>query len=214
MSTTASLLGRNSLAWTAIIRHDFLREVGEGRNDGTGFARWLEQDYLFVSGLIGFVGRLISRCDSDRELLRAMAGAVDVLCGELELFEEQAHQHGANVHSAPLSPVCFNYLTYLNHLASEQPFPVALMAYWALEQAYFDGWCYVRDCGSAGKELAGFIVNWTCPEFGAYVELLRSKADGLLKPEHADRAGEALLQVIRYEHQFWDLGLRQDSWSV
>ena len=61
MSTTASLLGRNSLAWTAIVRHDFLREVGEGRNDGTGFARWLEKDYLFVSGLIGFVGRLVSR---------------------------------------------------------------------------------------------------------------------------------------------------------
>ena len=212
MSMTGSLLDRHSIAWTAIINHDFLRNVGEGRMDEEGFIRWLEQDYHFVSGLISFVGQLISRLEGERELLRALSGAVDTLCGELELFEHQAQAFGAHVHSAPISPVCFNYLNYLNCLVREQPAAVSLLAYWALEQAYFDGWCYVRDCGKAPASLSGFLTNWTCPEFGGYVQQLRHGTDRLLRPEHELPALETLEQVIRFEHGFWDLGLSEDRW--
>ncbi|MCB1218951.1 hypothetical protein KDL44_16350, partial [bacterium] len=67
-------------------------------------------------------------------------------------------------------------------------------------------------CGKAPASLSGFLTNWTCPEFGGYVQQLRHGTDRLLRPEHELPALETLEQVIRFEHGFWDLGLSEDRW--
>ena len=214
MSITRKVQQQHSAAWRSIVEHRFLNDIGGGAGIERGFARWLEQDYHFVAGLIPFVGELIGRLDGRSALTAEIAGAIPVLQSELALFEKEAGAFGADVLRSTASPVCFNYLNYLHRLSSKEHPAVALLAYWTLEQAYFDGWSHVRECGSSDPRLADFIANWTCPEFGAYVDYLRQSVDDLMPESQFEMASSTFLQTVRFEFLFWNLGLQDDNWPL
>lgn len=214
MSICSSFQQKHRASWDAIAKHEFLRRVGEGSTPEDGFTRWLGQDYHFVAGLVGYVGGIIQQFGAHERLSRPLAAAVDVLMGELDLFQREGSRFGVEVGTAELSPACFNYLNYLAVLQRTSSPAVNLTAYWALEQAYLDGWRYVASIGRADVRLSGFIANWTCREFSDYVDLLRENADSLLQPHELGDAEAAFVQVMRFEHQFWDLGLGDEAWPL
>lgn len=47
--------------WERMLAHRFLTDTRDGRIDPAAFARWLQQDYLFVRTGIPFVAALIAR---------------------------------------------------------------------------------------------------------------------------------------------------------
>ena len=73
---------------------------------------------------------------------------------------------------------------------------------YAVEKAYYDAWASVRDTTGVDTQYAGFIANWSSPEFAAYVDRLGALVD---REDLTAELVTAFDRVVRFELAFWDL---------
>ena len=73
---------------------------------------------------------------------------------------------------------------------------------YGVEKAYYDAWASVRDSTDPDTQYAGFIANWSSPEFSAYVDQLAALVD---REELTAPMSLAFDRVVRFELAFWDL---------
>jgi len=215
MTLTAELTQRYSGQWNAMTHHTFITQVAERSIALENFNKWLVQDYLYVKGLVGFLGSLIARAPDS--LTAPLGAAVGVLGDELTLFEQMARELGAELKGAELSPNCQHYMYFLDSVASRHGFLAGLAVYWAMEKAYLDSWRVVREESSEAAEWQAFVIQWTKPEFAQWVEFIGGEADrlaeGVSEAERELIAG-LFLRVIQYECLFWDIAVTDSRWPV
>lgn len=197
----AELPTRHPAAWAAATRHPFLDRVRTGTLPAEAFAAWLAQDYRFVSDLLPFQARLLAR--SDRPAQEVLAGGLVALVAELGWFERQAEQRGLDL-TVPRDPATAAYRDLLEEL-DRGPSEVALLALWALEQAYLEAW---RSAAPGDADYREVVAHWTTPAFAGYVAALEAAADEALVPAREVAAEAAFLNVARLERDFWAAGAR------
>lgn len=198
---TSGLLHRHPAEWRAATSHPFLEAVGEGTFPVGAFEAWLVQDYLFVSDLLVFQARLLARTPRPAQAL--VAGGLGALEAELGWFEEKAGERGLDLET-PRHPTTAAYGDLMKSLDHE-PYPVAVTALWAIEQAYLDAW---RGAAPGHPDYREFVEHWTTDEFADYVSGLREAAAAAL--EVADesewkQSEAAFLDVARLEKDFWEM---------
>lgn len=197
--TTRTLLTEQETAWKRILDHSFVAQTSSGSLPSATFDRWLTEDHFFVLSFRAFLEALtaVAPDDQAREVL---AGGLAALVPELELFESEAAHRGLDLTSEP-SLLNLGYSSYL--LASvREGWPVGITVLYTVEKAYYDAWASVRDTTGPDTQYAGFIANWSSPEFAGYVDQLGALVD---REELTGPMVRAFDRVVRFELAFWDL---------
>lgn len=198
-TTSHALLTAQSTLWRQILVHPFVTETSAGTLPAATFDRWLVEDHYFVRAFRDYLSELSAIAPSD-EARAVLAGGLAALEPELALFETEAAARGLDLDVEP-SPINLGYSSYL--LASVRDgWPVGITVLYGVEKAYYDAWASVRDTTPAGTAYAGFIANWSSPDFAAYVEDLAGLVDQLELTREMD---VAFGRVARFEVAFWDL---------
>jgi thiaminase len=196
---TEELLERHPGAWREAIRHPFLDAVRDGSLPAAAFETWLVQDYLFVADLLAFQARLLAR--APRPAQAVLAGGLVAVEAELGWFEGHAKERGLDL-GAPRHPTTEAYRRFMDGL-EEEPYPVGIVALWALERAYLEAWTGAAPGQPRYRE---FVEHWTTAEFAAYVTALEEVADAaLVSGDEEERAGTAFLEAVRLERDFWEM---------
>ncbi len=201
--------------WTAMREHPFLAQTASGTIAHEAFARWLQQDYLFVGEAIPFLAVLVAKAPP--LLRRPLSEALVGLHRELELFERLARAQQVSLAGIAMSPTCHAYVQFLLATAYGRSFPEAFTVLYAAEKAYLDAWSWVRENQRQQSPWQDFIENWTSPSFRQYVEWLEQTLDSL-----AEEASEATRQSMRalflvtaqYEVRFWDMAWEGEKWPA
>lgn len=197
--TTHVLLTEQASAWRRILDHPFVARTSDGSLPKTTFDRWLTEDYFFVRSFRTFLEALTELAPDD-EARRILAGGSAALVPELALFESAAVERGLDLDTEP-SLLNLGYSSYLTSSVREG-WPVGITVLYAVEKAYYDAWASVRDTTGADTQYAGFIANWSSPEFSAYVDQLGALVD---REELTAATRLAFDRVVRFELAFWDL---------
>jgi formylaminopyrimidine deformylase / aminopyrimidine aminohydrolase len=195
--TVASLLLRHEPSWVRATRHPFLRAVADGSLAEPAFTTWLAQDYLFAADLLWFQARLLGR--APRPAQAVLGGGAVALVDELAWFERHAVARGVDL-TAPPRSATVAYRRLLERL-DDAEFQVALVALWALEQAYLDAWSFAAPGAPPYRDV---VEHWTVPEFAAYVDGLRAVADQLAD-DRTPGVDAAFGEVVEAEERFWDM---------
>jgi thiaminase len=197
--TTLALLTGQARAWKRILAHPFVARTSAGSLPKATFDRWLTEDHYFVLSFRSFLEAL-SEVAPDDDARKVLAGGLAALVPELELFETEAAERGLDLTAEP-SLLNLGYSSYL--LASVQEgWPVGITVLYGVEKAYYDAWASVRDSTGPDTQYAGFIANWSSPEFSAYVDQLGELVD---REELTPAMTRAFDRVVRFELAFWDL---------
>ncbi|HET6298258.1 MAG TPA: transcriptional regulator [Kribbella sp.] len=197
--TTRHLLLDQQPAWKRILDHPFVIRTSAGSLPSATFDRWLAEDHFFVLSFRAFLEAL-TRIAPDQQAREVLAGGLAALGPELELFESAAAERGLDLTAEP-SLLNVGYSSYL--LASVQEgWPVGITVLYGVEKAYYDAWASVRDSTDPDTQYAGFIANWSSPEFSAYVDQLAALVD---REELTAPMSLAFDRVVRFELAFWDL---------
>jgi thiaminase/transcriptional activator TenA len=183
--------------WQAATEPAFLAGVRDGSLDPHLFGSWLAQDYLFASALLSFQARLVAR--APRAAQPALARGVVALVDELAWFESQAVQRDVAL-ATVAAPTTLEYLALLGRLDTA-PTQVALVALWALERVYLDGWRAAQPGAGAYREI---VEHWTTPAFADYVAELERLVDDSLAEALSQRQQDVFAEVLRLEVAFWD----------
>ncbi len=186
-------------AWQRIVTHPFVARTSDGSLPRETFDRWLTEDYFFVRSFQVYLAELSAIAPND-QARAVLADGIAALVPELALFEKAAAERGLDLTAEP-SLLNVGYSAYLLSTVREG-WPVAIAVLYAVEKAYYDAWASVRDTTGPDTQYAGFIANWSSPEFAAYVEQLAALVDR----EDLTRAMQlGVDRVARFEIAFWDL---------
>nr|WP_275402585.1 hypothetical protein [Streptomyces sp. SID13031] len=185
--------------WRRILDHPFVSRTSAGSLPKATFDRWIAEDYFFVQSFHRYLEEL-SAAAPDDEARKVLAGGLAALVPELALFEQAAAVRGIDLAGEP-SLLNLGYSSYLFTSVGEG-WPVGITVLYAVEKAYYDAWASVRDTTGADTQYAGFIANWSSPEFAAYVEQLAELVD---RESLTPAMTLAFDRVLRFELAFWDL---------
>lgn len=213
MSFIAEQDSRLAPLWQRIREHRFLTETRDGTLPAEVFAIWLRQDYLFVEAAIPFIAALIPRAPTEH--WSALAGVVQALEKELQLFEERAARVGVNLRGAPPSFTCHAYIQFLMATAHTRSYAEAYTVLYAAERAYHDSWLVVRDGIDEDSPWLPFVENWAGDEFAGYVSYLGGELETLAAaagPDERARMGELYRLTLLYEIAFWDMASSAEGW--
>jgi thiaminase len=199
LETSAQLLSEQEPAWKRILTHPFVARTSDGTLPPATFDRWLAEDYFFVRSFQVYLRELITIAP-DQQARDVLAGGLAALGHELALFESAAAERGLDLTIEP-SLLNLGYSSYL--LTSVRAgWAVAITVLFGVEKAYYDAWASVRDTTGPDTPYAGFIANWSSPEFSAYVDELAALVD---REEPTRAMSVAFDRVVRFEVAFWDL---------
>ncbi len=199
--------------WEKMLAHRFLTDTRDGKIDPGAFARWLQQDFLFVRAAIPFVAGLITR--APRKHWSPLQGVISALEKELHLFEERANVAGVGLE--PITPafVTHAYQQFMLATVANRSYSESFTLLLVAERAYFDSWSVVRSGLNASSPWMPFVDRWAGEDFADYVRFLEQELDLL-----ACAAGERTLKgmrvvfdlTIRYEIAFWEMALAAEDW--
>jgi len=201
--------------WKEVREHRFLAETAAGTIPPDVFARWMQQDYLFVREAIPFLAILLAKAPGT--LRRPLGESLAALFRELELFERLAREHQVALEGIGMLPTCHAYVQFLLATAYGRSFPEAFAVLYAAEKAYLDAWTWVKEQQQAASPWQAFIEQWTNPAFREYVQWLGQTLDALAEgASETMRAAmrELFLLTARYEVRFWDMAWAGESWPL
>ena len=197
------LLERHSAAWLATTRHPFLDAAREGTLAPQAFTTMIIQDYYYGKDSLAFQVHLFLRAPRSAQAL--VVASVVSLEAELSFWEEQARRLKLSL-EAPPPPVVAAYGAFLRKL-DQEPYPVAITAFWGSQRAYLEAWTSAAPGHPAYQQ---FIKHWANPAFAKIVADLERAATTALETGEFDKEAEAaFLEAVRLEHDMWDA-----AWSA
>ena len=199
--TCQSLLTQNSAQWNAATVHPFLTQCKAGTIKPQQFNTWLVQDYLFVTEFTRMQAQVVRKAPVHH--LDTLLAGIIAIKDELNWFRDKAAERQLDLQT-PRQSTCVEYCNFMTSLES-LPYAVHIVALWAIELAYNQGW---QKPGTMPKPYAEFADRWGNPEFTDYVQLLAVQADEVLSnaPTSIRQQAEAtFLQIATLEQAFWQM---------
>jgi thiaminase/transcriptional activator TenA len=214
VGTSADLLTSVRPLWEEMLRHPFLVETRDGGLPDATFARWMQQDHLFVEAAIPFMGALLAKAPVGHQ--KPLADAIAAFHGELGLFRERAAAAGVDLDRVRPSFICHAYVQFLLATGALASYAEGFTVLYAAEKAYHDSWKVVKSGIDSGSPWIGFVENWAGDAFAGWVGWLETELDGLGRgagQAELERMGVLFETTVRYEVAFWELAYgRTDGW--
>ncbi|MGI9016198.1 MAG: TenA family transcriptional regulator [Euzebya sp.] len=208
MSTTKTLIGGHPELWRGATTAPFLDAIAAGTLPAPAFDRWLEQDHHFVVALLRAWGRLLQSAPTRDFAL--LVGGMQAFSDELDWFQQmvaqraQDRQSGVLDLSHPPLPQTQAYNQTLQTLAA-RPYPEAITAMWAIEEAYLSAW---QQIAPGPPAYTAYITHWANPEFAAFVADLARVVDRECPTGPTPPTVHAFVTVAEHEAAFWAMTMQ------
>jgi thiaminase/transcriptional activator TenA len=213
MGFCAEQLARLDALWEHMLRHPFLLETRDGTISDGRFARWMQQDYLFVEAAIPFLTALLRNAPPEHET--PLREAIEALHEELDLFRERAGATGVELEAVEPAFICHAYVQFLLATAHARPYREAYTVLYVAEKAYHESWRVVQAGIDPGSRWSPFVESWAGEAFAGYVAYLEQELDGLAAAASAEeqaRMADLFELTVRYEIAFWELAMTGMGW--
>ncbi len=206
-------LNRIEPLWSKMLNHRFLLETRDGIIPDDIFAKWMQQDYLFVRAAIPFIAAMIPKAPVKH--WEAHANVIVMLQKELKLFEERAQTVGVSFKN--IRPWFTNhaYIQFLLATVAHESYPVAYTVLYTAEKAYHDSWKVVQKGLKKESPWHPFVENWAGDSFAQYVDYLKKELNELAAQAgntDLDRMEEYFELTARYEIAFWEMVYDGAKW--
>jgi thiaminase/transcriptional activator TenA len=207
--------------WRAQHEHPFVRGIGDGSLDLERFRHWVRQDYRFLVEYCRLFGLAAARAP-DLETLTRFADLLQATARtEMDLHRAYAAELGitpAALEQEPMAPTTRAYTDFLVRVAATGDFAelaaALLPCMWGFAEI---GQALAARGLPAEPRYAKWIRMYADPEFAALAGWCRELVDGVAAGADGAarrRMEEAFLTSSRYEHQFWEMAWRLESWPV
>lgn len=214
-SITNTLIENNKSAYLNATQHPFLKQLGSAQINPAALEKFLNQDRIFALGyckwLSAIGGRIpiLERSDSaemvdseDVKLLNLISFAVSNGLREVDMFPNTLTSLNLQFTEVEASETCYAYIRYLYSLRDNDE---ALVALWALEKIYLDGWSYAKSKDAATSSPSPYtelLDNWTCPLFVNFVDSdLKYQVERL--KGGTDKLNDIFSQICQHEISFF-----------
>ena len=207
--------------WAAQLAHPFVLGIGDGSADRECFKYWLRQDYAFLIEYSRLFAIATARAP-DLVTMTAFANLThETLVTEMSLHRGYAAQFGigeAELEAERKSPTTQAYTDFLLRTAALGDFAELVAALLPCMWGFNTIGLSLDSRGVPSEPLcAQWVEMYASPEFTALATWCRDLLDRLA--EGMDESGrrrlaEAFLTSSRYELQFWEMALRQETWPA
>ncbi|HET8648115.1 MAG TPA: thiaminase II [Vicinamibacteria bacterium] len=209
--------------WEAQLKHPFVQGLGDGSLPGEAFARWLRQDYLFLTDY----ARLLAWAAAKADTLDSMGWFASMLHltlhTEMALHKQYAARYGLDARELEGEarwPTTQAYTDFLVRTAAEGDLADAV----AVLMPCWWGYVYIaqrlaraRRRGGSEGEYDEWIDQYSSAEFVKSAEWLKQELNRLTQGSGSDkkkRLTELFLLSSRYEFLFWEMCWQGEEWPA
>lgn len=206
--------------YQAIREHPFITGLTDGSLPADAFGFYVVQDALYLREYSAALAVLASRAPDTHARMMFARHSAGAVATELELHESLFPQLGISAETVAIAepaPVTLAYTSYLLSVASRGSYAEGVAAvlpcYWIYREV---GQELIRR-GSVDARYQLWIDTYGGEEFGEVVAEVLSETDALASLlSDADRAAahRHFRVASRYEWMFWEMGYRQESWTI
>jgi thiaminase/transcriptional activator TenA len=220
MAFTAELWSAIAPIYEAILRHPFLRGLGDGSLPRESFQFYAVQDALYLRDFARALSLAAARAPRDDWIIMFNEHAAGALRVERALHESFFKEFGlseADVNATPLAPTNLAYTSYLLAIASGAPFQETMAALLPCYWIYWEVGKALERGGSRDPLYARWIGTYASDEFGGVVRAVLAATDetaAAVGARDRDAMRRHFLTTSRYEWMFWEMGYRREGWPV
>jgi thiaminase/transcriptional activator TenA len=220
MAFTRELWSAVAPIYDAILRHPFLRGLGDGSLPRERFQFYAVQDALYLRDFARALSLAAARAPRDDWIImfnEHAAGALKVERSLHESFFKEFRLTEADVNATPLAPTNLAYTSYLLAVASAAPFHEALAALLPCYWIYWEVGKALERTGSRDPLYARWIGTYAAEEFGGVVRAVLAATDetaAVVGGREREAMRRHFVTTSRYEWMFWEMGYRREGWPI
>jgi thiaminase/transcriptional activator TenA len=220
MAFTAELWRAIEPIYESILRHPFLRGLGDGSLPRESFRFYAVQDALYLRDFARALSLAAARAPKDDWIIMFNEHAAGALKVERALHESFFKDFGlteADVNATPLAPTNLAYTSYLLAVASGAPFHEGMAALLPCYWIYWEVGKALERAGSRDPLYARWIGTYASEEFGGVVRAVLAATDeiaGGVGGREREAMRRQFVTTSRYEWMFWEMGYRREAWPV
>jgi thiaminase/transcriptional activator TenA len=206
--------------YAAILEHPFIAGLTDGTLDRDAFRFYVVQDAHYLREYARALAIAAARAPSEPEIAmfaQHAAGAIEVERALHESFFRDFGLSDDEVAATPVAPTTLAYTSYLLAAAYGGSFAEALGAVLPCYWIYWEVGKELLERGSPDPLYRRWIETYGGEEFAADVRAVLALTDRLgpeLSASERERVTERFVTTSRYEWMFWDMGYRQEQWTL
>jgi thiaminase (transcriptional activator TenA) len=220
MSFTDQLWKSIEPIYAAILRHPFVRGLGDGSLDRDCFKFYVLQDALYLREFGRALAIAAAHAPEDDWIVMFAEHAANAVKVERALHEGFFQQWGltaAEVAATAPAPTNLAYTSYLLAVAHGSKFHETIAALLPCYWIYWEVGKALERIGSPELLFQRWIGTYASAEFGAVVRGVLQAADATaleLPERERETMRRHFVTTSRYEWMFWDMAYRRESWPV
>jgi thiaminase (transcriptional activator TenA) len=220
MDFTTELWKSIGPVYGAILRHPFIRGLGDGSLDRECFKFYVLQDSIYLREFGRALAVAAARAPQDDWIVMFAEHAANAVKVERALHEGFFAQWGLTadqVAATPPAPTNLAYTSYLLAVSYGGEFHEAIAALLPCYWIYWEAGKELERIGSPEPLFQRWIGTYASAEFGAVVRGVLQATDSTAAAR-SQREQEAMrrhfMTTSRYEWMFWDMAYRREAWPV
>lgn len=208
--------------WESIFIHPFLVEIGEGSLSLDKFVFYVKQDYAYLVEFARCLGIATAKTE-DMDSMRTLASRLDAsLTIEVDMLERLGERLGIpleELRRSELAPTNMAYTRHMLHVAYSGPvgeiIAALLPCVWTYQEIaerlgdreqlkrhrLYNEWCSTYRTRSYAE-----LTKW----YRGLTDRLASGSDSLTR----DRMRRHFILSSKYEHMFWDMAYKKETWPI
>lgn len=220
MSFSAELWKSIEPIYGAILRHPFIKGLGDGTLDRESFKFYVIQDALYLREFGRALAITSARAPLDDWIVMFAEHAANAVKVERVLHEGFFAQWGLSeeeVMATPPAPTNLAYTSFLLAAAYGGKFHESVAALLPCYWIYWEVGKALEKMGSPEPLFQRWIATYASEEFGEVVRGVLDAADRIaleLRARELHAMRDNFITTSRYEWMFWDMGYRRESWPV
>jgi thiaminase (transcriptional activator TenA) len=220
MNFTTELWKSIEPIYGAILRHPFIRGLGDGSLNPDSFKFYVLQDALYLREFGRALAVAAARSPQDDWIVMFAEHAANAVKVERALHENFFQQWGltaSEVATTPPAPTNLAYTSYLLAVAYGGKFHETIAGLLPCYWIYWEVGKALEHMGSPEPSFQRWIGTYASADFGAVVGAVLDATDtvaGQILESERESMRRHFVTTSRYEWMFWDMAYRREGWPV
>lgn len=198
---------------TAIAQHPFLKGLADGSLPLAAFQHYIIQDSHYLADYARVLALVAARAPDAAARLEFSDGAKVAVQIEAALHQSFFAEYGVTA-SAPPTPVCVGYSSYLIKLATTGSYEEAIAGLLPCFWIYWDVGQSMMLSAAADNPFSSWIATYCDPSFGAATARVKAIVDAAATPATTPAMLAAFETAARFEWMFWNSAWEGAIWPV
>ena len=198
--------------YDSILKHQFIKELVEGKLDREKFKYYIIQDYLYLREFSKVLTILSAKAENEEQSLLFISHVQDAIKVETALHKFYIGEFNINTEEYEMSPTKLAYTSYLIAVAYARPFHEILSAVLPCYWIYMEVGKELLKKGSRDFYYQKWIETYGGEEYEKGVRAVLSIIDNLnVSSEEFKKMKVHFRTASVYEYMFWDSAYRLEK---